>query len=170
MLVTILLTLMMMSPCSPLQEADTDMFSSVSEMSKLAQLELLGIEQLHQMRNLLEQRSEASISQLQSNLSQTFAKFPKQSELEGAANGLFLLQETFKLNVSMFSQGTVQLPAGRYSSSKILMKTLTSLCQVVLVSQQKEDSPRVMLLSSARLPSTESSMTEQWTGLRWLLV
>ena len=112
MFVTILLTLMMMSPCSPLQEADTDMFSSVSEMSKLAQLELLGIEQLHQMRNLLEQRSQASISQLQSNLSQTFDKLPKQSELEGAANGLFLLQETFKLNVSMFSQGTVQLPTG----------------------------------------------------------
>ncbi len=39
-----------------------------------------------------------------------FDDLPKQSDLEGAAGGLFLLHETYNLDLKKFSQGKVEIP------------------------------------------------------------
>ena len=80
-------------------EPDNVLFSSVSEMSKLAKLELSAVSQMERLRHLIDQRlariadiwSEAEeFSKVQTEVTEIFNNLPPPSELEGAGNGEFL--------------------------------------------------------------------------------
>ena len=71
---------------------DNDMFSSVSEMSKLRKLEIQGVKKLQNLNHLLNNSDTLNgrlkeVSELSSQLKELFGKLPEQTEIEGAANG-----------------------------------------------------------------------------------
>ena len=58
-------------------------------------------------------------ARLGAELADLLAGLPGQPEIEGAANGLFLLQETYRLNVSEFSGGTARLPGSSHAHTAL---------------------------------------------------
>ena len=107
MLTLVVVTSAVIVQCLSSEKPDSDMFSSTAEMSKLAKLEIEALDKLTALRALLEniENNLYAINVTMTEVKNVLQKFPQQDELQGAANGLFLLQETYKLNVSEFSGG-----------------------------------------------------------------
>lgn len=55
---------------------------------------------------LFDEKSEKELEELL----EAMESFPGESELEGALNGIFLLHETYDLNLTAFSLGQVEIP------------------------------------------------------------
>jgi len=100
-----------------------DMFSSTSEMSRLATWEREAMEKLSEYKNELTRTIEIVKEQTHKNkivihrdhddlvktITNYLSKFPGQDQLEGAGNGIFLLQEAYNLNISELSQGIISV-------------------------------------------------------------
>ena len=101
-------------------EGMEDVFSSTSEMAALARREEVLVARLREYRDQLEGR----IARLRAGepvagrevegggeeLAALLATLPKEAQLEGAANGIFLLQETYDLDITALATGKVKAP------------------------------------------------------------
>ena len=93
----LLLSILIVSCIS--EQPDNVLFSSVSEMSKLAKLELTAVSKMERLRHLIDQRlariadewSETEeFIKVYTEVTQIFDNLPPPSELEGAGNGEFI--------------------------------------------------------------------------------
>ena len=157
-----------------------DVFSSTSEMAALARREEVLVARLKEYRDQLEGRmarlraSEPvdgrEVEEGGEELTALLAALPKEAQLEGAANGIFLLQETYDLDITALAGGDVRAPRlstdsymarrgleARYIDTRLLeLVTNLELMQFILGT----------LISLEKLPTTVVSMTGQCSGSR----
>ena len=110
---TIVISCVILSSCV----GEIDYFSSTSELGKLFEWENEFIGTLEKFKSNIEEKSISDDSVSLQQLKNYSLKFPQQfsSQLEGAFNGLLLLQDSFSLNISKFVDGEV---VHRQSSEK----------------------------------------------------
>ena len=103
--------------CEP---PDNDLFSSTSEIEKLFVRERDFVALLEAYKNdigdetLTLTRAKESLNERKSLIENKTSNFPDMNQIEGAVNGLYLLQDAFNLNISKFAKGNVF--AGKLSS------------------------------------------------------
>ena len=96
--------------CEP---PDDDLFSSTSEIEKLFVREKDFVALLEAYKNdignenlpLIE--AKVNLNERKSLIENQTRKFPDMNQIEGAVNGLYLLQDAFNLNISKFANGIV---------------------------------------------------------------
>ena len=101
-------------------EGMEDVFSSTSEMAALARREEVLVARLREYRDQLEGRmarlragepvAGREVEGGGEELAARIAALPKEAQLEGAANGIFLLQETYDLDITALATGKVKAP------------------------------------------------------------
>ena len=94
--------------CEP---PDNDLFSSTAEIEKLFVRERDFVGLLKEYRDEIDtdniQPTNNGWQMTRLNLENTTRKFPDMTQIEGAVNGLYLLQDAFNLNISSFANGNI---------------------------------------------------------------
>ena len=101
-------------------EEMVDVFSSTSEMAALARREEVLVARLREYKEQLEGRiarlragepvDGMEVERGGEELASLLGALPKEAQLEGAANGIFLLQETYDLDITALAGGAVKAP------------------------------------------------------------
>ena len=92
---------------------DNDLFSSTSEIEKLfvKERELVALLEAYKNdignENLPLTKAKETLNERKSLIANKTRNFPDMNQIEGAVNGLYLLQDAFNLNISQFASGNV---------------------------------------------------------------
>ena len=93
------------------ERPDNDLFSSTAEIEKLFVWERDFVVLLREFRDDIDTEhlhlTEDRLHQRKLSIVNSTARFPDFNQIEGAVNGLYLLQDAFNLNISRFANGNV---------------------------------------------------------------